>query len=80
MEVEVISLTEKAIERRDYRDYIEIKFNGVEVFNVGDGEPEDSNLARSFNDCWNIPSMLKKAHNAGLSGEKLIMKYTEVDE
>ena len=80
MEVEVISLTEKAVEERDYRNEIEIKINGVRVFRVNDGEPEDSNLSRDFNDCWNIPNLMKKAYQAGVIGNEMTIKWTEVDK
>jgi len=80
MKIEIISLTEEEQERRDNRDQITIKFDGVPVFQVSDGEPEDSNLCRDFNDCWAIPNLLKAAHKAGLAGEELEVIETEINE
>ena len=77
MEVEVISLAEEVVEERDNRDSLQIKINGVRVFSVGDGKPEDSNLSRDFNDCWKIPNLMKKAHHAGVIGNEITIKYTE---
>ena len=79
MDVEIISLTEEAVEERDYRDIIEIKFDGVRVFIVSDGEPGDSNLNRNFNNCWKVPGLIRTAYNTGLAGKELTVKYTEID-
>ena len=78
--VEIISLTEEGQERRDYGNALEIRFNGSRVFSVYDGEPEDSNLCRDFNDCWKIPDLIEKAYKAGLAGEELEITSSEVDE
>ena len=80
MEAKVISLTDEVIERRDYRNAMEIHINGKMVFSVYDGEPEDANLRRDFNDCWKIPSLLEMAHRAGIAGEKLSIVHEKVDE
>ena len=76
----MISLTEKAVEDNDYREYLEIKINDKSKFSVYDGEPEDATLSRDFNDCWNIIDMLKKAHSAGVNGEPIETIYSEIDE
>lgn len=48
---------------------IEISIDGVKVFAVHDGEPEDNNLYRNFNDCVSITHMMEIAYNAGKAGE-----------
>jgi hypothetical protein len=53
----------------DCRSGLEIHIDGEKVFDVSDGEPEDSNLSRDFIDCHNIADMLKAAHAAGRAGE-----------
>jgi hypothetical protein len=65
MKIEVMSLSDKGLEYRDYKNILTILIDGVEWFSVMDGEPEDSNLSRDFNDCWNIPDLMKKAYEAG---------------
>ena len=81
MKVKVISWTDEERKNRDYRDIYIIEIDGKNVFEVGDGEPEDSNLSRDFNDVFGIPKMLEEAFNAGKrSGEKLEIEYEEVDE
>lgn len=80
MKIEIISLTEKARERIDYCDSIEIKINGIEMFSVYDGEPEDNTLNRNFRSCYNILPLIEMAYNAGKAGEKLEIERLEVDE
>ncbi len=80
MKVTVISLTEKELERRDYSDILGIEIDGKSVFMVNDGEPEDANLRRDFNDCLKIPALLKQAHEAGVKGEPFEIETTKVDE
>ena len=80
MIVEVKSLTDEAIEERDYRDYLSISIDGKRVFCVSDGEPEDATLARDFNDCWGIPELMKHAHQAGARGEGFEIINKTVDE
>jgi len=72
------SLTDEAIENRDYRDYLTISIDGKESFCVSDGEPEDATLARDFNDCWGVVDLMKKAHEAGVNGEEFIVESMEV--
>ena len=80
MKIIMKSLTEQGVEDRDYREVIEIFIDGKRVFSVGDGEPEDSNLCRDFNDCWKIPDLLKMAYEAGKKGEELIIETEQVDD
>ncbi len=60
MKVTMKSLTEEAVERRDYRDILRIDIGGKRAFNVSDGEPEDATLNRDFNDCWIIGGLMKR--------------------
>lgn len=53
----------------DYRNALKIEIDGKRVFSVCDGQPEDSNLSRAFNDCYSIPDLLKRAYEAGKNGE-----------
>ena len=80
MKVVIQTLTEKAIERRDYRDAVEVLIDGKKVFSVGDGEPEDNNLSRNFNDCYFIDGIIKQAYSAGMDKEKLDIEHIELDE
>lgn len=80
MKVTVIKLTEEAVEKRDYRDGFVIEIDGKGVASFFDGEPEDANLSRDFKDCWGIPDLLKRAHEAGKNGETFELEAKEVAE
>jgi len=80
MKIKVLSLTEEAFEKRDYNNIMEILVDDKRVFCVYDGEPEDANLSRDFNDCYVIPDLMKMAHKAGISGETFEIEYLKVDE
>lgn len=80
MKVEIYTLTEEEIERRDYRNALLIKINGKDEFGVYDGEPEDSNLNRNFSDCFRIEKLMELAYQAGKKGEEFNVEYLEVDE
>ena len=80
MKVTVKSFTNAEIERRDYRDVLEIGIDGLRCFSVFDGEPEDANLSRDFCDCFSIPELMKKAYQAGLNGEPFEIEILRVDE
>ncbi len=53
----------------DYRSAMSISIDDKKVFDVMDGEPEDSNLSRDFNDCYSIGDMMRAAYEAGKAGE-----------
>jgi len=80
MKVTLKSLTDKGQERRDYGDIIEIHINGKYKFGVHDGEPEDNNLSRNFNDCWRIPQLMREAYEDGKNGEEFIFEELEFDD
>jgi hypothetical protein len=84
MVVKVFSLTDEVIEERDYRDAFAIEVDGERVFEVHDGEPEDSNLSRDFSDVWKIPELMKMAFKAGLEAASthvnLEVIFEEVEE
>ena len=71
MKITFIGLTEKAIEERDYCNIYVIEIDGKEVFNVYDGEPEDNNMSRNFNDVYKLQSVLEAVYEAGKRGEDL---------
>ena len=80
MEVKVLKCSEKQLEDRDYRDILEIYINGKRVFSVGDGEPEDSNLSRDFNDCWKVTDLMRQAYDAGKNGEEFMLSYGDIED
>lgn len=80
MKVVFKSLSEEASDNRDFRQELIIEIDGEKVFNVLDDEPEDSNLSRSFSDCWNIESLMKKAYLAGKNGEEFITEDIEIND
>ena len=80
MQVSVTTLTEEAMEKRDYRDSISIHIDGVLKLSFFDGEPEDNNLSRNFNDVYKIADLLSKAYRAGRLNEQFGIEEREVDE
>lgn len=78
MKVRVRVRPKQQIERYEYRDAMAIDIDGKKAFGVSDGEVEDSNLSRDFNDCYQIPDLLKKAFDAGKNGETF--EITRIDD
>ncbi len=72
--------SEKAIMESDFRSAIHIFIDDKQVFSVGDGEPEDSNLSRDFSDCYSIVSLMEKMYQAGKSGEDVEFIYEDSDD
>lgn len=70
----------KEIENCDWRSAVQVEIDGKRVFNVWDGEPEDSNLGRDFNDVYRLPEVFRMIHEAGLRGESLDIETVEDDE
>ena len=73
-------IKDEDLENRDYRQLLTIEVDGVEVFEVGDGEPEDSNLGRDFNDYYKITDLMKMAWEAGSDGENLVVEKIKVED
>jgi len=80
MEITIQSYTDEALKQRGYCDTMRIAINGTRRFKVSDGEPEDANLSRDFNDYWSIPEMMREAHAAGERGEDFVIKELRFDE
>ena len=80
MQIIIRNRSEKDLEQCDYQDRMTVTIDGKQAFSVHDGEPEDATLGRDFNDCTNIPDMLKLAHAAGTKGEPLEITYETLDE
>ena len=59
---------------------MEIFVDDKKVFCVYDGEPEDANLSRDFNDCIVIPDLMEMAYKAGVLGEIFEIEYLKVNE
>jgi hypothetical protein len=71
MKVTIVERTEEQIADHDYRAAYQIDVDGEKKLHVSDGEPEDSNLGRDFSDVYNIPELMRLAHEAGAKGEAL---------
>lgn len=79
MKVKMITRTEDLIERYDGRDSIDILINDELCFSVCDDEPEDSNLSRSFSQCYSITELMEAAYIAGTKGEEFEVLFEESD-
>jgi hypothetical protein len=71
MKITTYTRTDEEYERWDCRESLQIYVDGKPVFRASDGEPEDSNLSRDFNDCFKIPDLMRLAYEAGVRGEDL---------
>lgn len=80
MKLTIINLTEESYKRNDYCGLFAIEINGKKVFQVYDGEPEDNNLCRNFNDIYKLSKILNMVYEAGKQGDNLEMETKEVDE
>lgn len=88
MKVKVYSLSEKARQETNGRNTMCIEIDGKNVFYASDGEPEDNNLARNFEDCFKISEIIQLAFEEGVEdckadefckGEGLEIEKIEVD-
>ena len=68
MLVEVYRRNEEELEENEDRDAMSIVIDGEKFFDVHDGEPEDNNLCRNFNDCLRIPALMLAAYEVGKRG------------
>ena len=83
MELTVTQRSEKEVENCDYRDAIQYVgvYGGKEVkLQFSDGEPEDANLSRDFNDVYSIESLVQMAYDAGKAGAELKIISLTSDE
>lgn len=80
MKLTFVTLTENAIAERDYCDLYAIEIDDKKVFSVADGEPEDNNLSRNFNDVYKLKELLLTMYQAGADSEKLEINDTEVED
>ena len=62
----------------NYRDSMQITFDGEKMFSVKDGEPEDSNMSRNFNDVRDISMLLRYVYFLGKEGKKVIFEEKTV--
>lgn len=80
MKIKVTTWSDEMVSNNDYRGSLEIEVNGEKMFNFQDGEPEDANLGRDFNDCFNIVRAMKLAWQAGKDGEGFDVVEREIDD
>lgn len=80
MEIKIVDRSPKEVANCDYSDAREIYIDDVLVFSVHDGEPEDNNIGRNFNDIYRLEEIFKKIHTAGVAGRELTINSEESDE
>ena len=71
MKIKITTRDEQYFDKHEYRDFYRMESGGDVIFEVMDGEPEDSNLCRDFSDVLNLPLLLERVHEAGKNGEAL---------
>ena len=62
------------------RAALTIHIDGTKKLSFWEGEPEDNNLGRNFNDCYSIVSFMKMAYEAGKNGETLEISKKEIED
>lgn len=77
MHLKVIEPSEETLEDRDYQGYLRIEIDGKRELAVHDGESEDNTLSRNFGDIYKITGLLKKAYEAGKSGEPFTLEHIQ---
>lgn len=72
-----VVVTEHISDDYEY-EMLEITIDDTTKFKVESSTDsmEDNFLSRNFSDCYDIPALLRKAHEAGLRGETLTIEYT----
>ncbi len=78
--VKQLSRAEENIDSYDYRDSLVIEIDGHRHFEVNDGEPEDSNLSRDFNDCYSIIGLMEEAYKLGKEGKEVVFETGDLPE
>ena len=79
MKIKLLSLAEDRVEKRDYRNAFEIHVGESLKLRFWDGEPEDANLCRDFNDVYRIEDALKMAYEAGRNSESYEVEFGELE-
>ncbi len=80
MHVEMRSFDKETLRYTDYKNKCEIFIDDQLAFQVCDGEPEDNDLSRNFNDVWLIDKIIERAYQAGKRGEELKISKVLVGE
>ena len=65
------------VDEDEMLQHIEITSNGKRVFCVHDGEPEDNNTGRNFQDCISVASLMQEAYEAGKAGKEWKFDYVD---
>lgn len=84
MTVKVIVKIREGDDSNDWRQVYKVEAvddQGSRVaLSFHDGEPEDANIARDFNDVLSIPDIIKLAHQAGVHGEVLNVETVTMEK
>lgn len=77
MKIRVLTPKKEDVEKLGLYRYIEIEVDGSRDLSFLEGEPEDATFERDLSDCKRIPEILKKAYEAGVRREGLIIEEWE---
>ena len=80
MKITITRLTETGRVNNNYQDFVEISIERGPTLFFADGEPEDNNMSRNFNDIYKIGSLLGEMYKAGELDEGFELNEIEVDE
>lgn len=74
----IIKQPSEELFEEDFRGFYQIHIDDKRVFSVHDGEPEDANLSRDFNDAYQVPDLMRQAYEAGKKGEEFEVEEVEI--
>lgn len=75
-----INRDEEFLDEYDYNEFLRITKDDENIFEVYDGEPEDSNLSRNFNDCFNISTLMELCYKLGKDGTEVDFTFDTAED
>ena len=70
MEVKIFEQDSTDLDECEFDNYLKIEVNGKVAFSVIEGRPDDNYLHKNFKDCYQIPTLMKMAYEAGFRKEE----------
>ena len=80
MHIRIGTRSENALEKNEYRDIYSLSIDNEDILYFADGEPEDNDMRRNFNDVYQIDEVIKVVYKAGLRGEELNLDFFSIEE
>lgn len=78
MRIKIISSSQEFY-NKNYRNFLSVVVDDLEVMSFVDGEPEDNTLDRNFSDCYRIADLIKSVAKWAKEGEDVFVIKEESD-